>query len=70
MWVRYLVAIVGISLVLMLWAWVQGAWRKTFESDTSDEDVLAGRMSCSGCSCGGGSCKTGTSDREGSHASV
>jgi hypothetical protein len=45
----YLVAIVGIALMMTVWVLVQLAWRRTFPNVGRDEDVLAGRSGCHGC---------------------
>ena len=68
---RYIIAVVGLSLLLTGWVWVQAAWRRAFNEDGGDEDVLARRMSCDGCTCAGKqACKSETSKREGTHASA
>jgi len=54
----YVIAVLGITGVIVAWAFVQSAWRRAFLDGDSDPDVLAGRMSCSGCTCSGGSCQT------------
>jgi hypothetical protein len=45
----YLVAIVGIALMMTVWILVQFAWRRTFPHVGGDVDVLAARSSCHGC---------------------
>ena len=42
--------IVGLMLV---WAFVQDRWKKTFPEDVLDGDALAGRSDCGNCGCGG-----------------
>ncbi len=44
-------AIVGITVILGGWIWVQNAWRRVFPGTPVGEDVLAGRISCHNCTC-------------------
>jgi len=44
-------ATVGLGALLVLWLGVQVVWRRAFPGTPVDEDVLAGRMSCHGCTC-------------------
>ncbi len=46
-----IIGIGGIVLLMIGWIVVQAFWRKTFSDHLSDEDVLAGRTSCSNCGC-------------------
>lgn len=48
---EFLKAAVGLGAVLLLWLGVQLAWRRTFPGTPADEDVLAGRLGCHGCTC-------------------
>lgn len=48
---EFLKAAVGIGVVLTLWLGVLAAWRRAFPGTPVDEDILAGRMSCHGCTC-------------------
>ncbi|MBL7472203.1 hypothetical protein [Robertkochia sediminum] len=46
--------VIGIGLTLSIvffWALVQALWKKTFREEYSEDDVLAGRRSCSNCGC-------------------
>ncbi len=45
------IAIGGIIFLMIGWVAVQSFWRKTFADHITDEDVLAGRSSCSNCGC-------------------
>nr|WP_297789606.1 hypothetical protein [uncultured Allomuricauda sp.] len=48
--------IIGIGLtvtIVLAWAFVQTLWKKTFREEYSEDDVLAGRRSCSNCGCTG-----------------
>lgn len=42
--------IVGLMLV---WAFVQDRWKKTFPDHVLNDDALAGRSDCGNCGCGG-----------------
>ena len=46
-----LIATFGIIFLMLFWTIVQNGWRKLFTGKDSDQDVLADRRSCSGCSC-------------------
>lgn len=49
---EFLKAAVGLGAVMVLWVGVQAAWRRAFPGAVAaDEDVLAGRSSCHGCTC-------------------
>jgi hypothetical protein len=55
----YAVAIAGIVILSVVWIGVQNCWRRTFPeafTDSSDPDVLAGRMGCHGCQENTGHC--------------
>ena len=41
----------GIVFLMLIWVMIQYSWRETFAEHLSDEDVLAGRTSCSNCGC-------------------
>jgi len=43
-------AIIGITVILSGWLLVQTAWRQVFPGTPADEDILAGRLGCHGCS--------------------
>ena len=46
--------VIGIGLMLglvLLWTVVQTLWKKVFREEYLEEDVLAGRRSCSNCGC-------------------
>jgi len=45
----YLIAIIGIPALMIFWAYVQRAWHGTFSEGLQDEDALACRGTCSGC---------------------
>lgn len=45
----YLIAILGIALMMTVWVLVQFAWRRTFPHVGGDVDVLAARSGCHGC---------------------
>lgn len=45
---------IGIGLTLglvLLWTLVQASWKNVFREEYPEEDVLAGRRSCSNCGC-------------------
>ncbi len=46
-----ILAMVGISALMMVWLIVQALWRKTFRDYITDDDVLAERRSCKNCGC-------------------
>ena len=48
---EFLKAAVGIGVALALWLAVLTAWRRAFPATSVDEDMLAGRTSCHGCTC-------------------
>ena len=48
--------IIGIGVtvtIVLVWALVQTLWKKTFREEYLEDDVLAGRRSCSNCGCTG-----------------
>jgi len=45
----YLLAFLGIGILLTVWITVQSAWRKFFPEPLTDEDVLARRSDCHHC---------------------
>jgi hypothetical protein len=45
----YATGLIGITAVLLLWLWVQNAWRRAFPGVFDDPDVLAERLGCDGC---------------------
>ena len=45
----YLLTMGGIVFLMMMWLVVQLAWKRTFPEVRGDEDVLAGRSGCHGC---------------------
>ena len=45
----YLTGLLLLTAVLVLWVWVQGAWRRTFPEACRDPDVLAARPGCHSC---------------------
>ncbi|RIV30398.1 hypothetical protein D2V08_14960 [Flagellimonas lutimaris] len=48
--------IIGIGLtvtIVLAWALVQTLWKNVFREEYSEDDVLAGRRSCSNCGCTG-----------------
>jgi hypothetical protein len=48
----------GIIFLMVLWVIVQNLWRNIFSDQITDDDVLAGRSSCSHCTCSGqGTCE-------------
>ncbi|MBK8625017.1 MAG: hypothetical protein IPN86_05495 [Saprospiraceae bacterium] len=46
-----IIAITGISALMIGWLMIQTFWKKTFRDYISDEDVLAERRSCKNCGC-------------------
>jgi hypothetical protein len=46
-----IIGIGGIISLMVIWIVVQSFWRKTFSDHLTDDDVLAGRTSCSNCGC-------------------
>jgi hypothetical protein len=46
-----IVCVVGMLLLVVVWFVVQKLWGNTFAEYTTDDDVLAGRMSCGNCGC-------------------
>jgi hypothetical protein len=49
MFASYATGLIGIAAVLLLWVWVQNAWRRTFPGVFDDPDVLAERLGCDAC---------------------
>jgi hypothetical protein len=49
---KYLIGIIGITMLMIIWVIVQNLWRRTFLDQQKDEDVLAGRSTCGSCGCG------------------
>jgi hypothetical protein len=45
----YATGLFVIAIVLLLWVWVQTAWRRTFPDASDDPDVLAQRVGCHTC---------------------
>ncbi|MFL1013095.1 hypothetical protein [Flavisericum labens] len=46
--------IIGIGFIVTIalaWALVQTLWKKVFQEEYNDDDVLAGRRNCSNCGC-------------------
>ncbi|MCR9286218.1 MAG: hypothetical protein NXI23_02390 [Bacteroidetes bacterium] len=41
----------GVVSLMIIWIVVQSQWRRIFSENLSEEDVLAGRTSCSNCGC-------------------
>lgn len=41
----------GVVSLMIIWMVVQSQWRRIFSENLSEEDVLAGRTSCSNCGC-------------------
>jgi hypothetical protein len=41
----------GIIFLMLMWVTIQFWWGKIFSDHLSDDDVLAGRTSCSNCGC-------------------
>ncbi|MEZ4747780.1 MAG: hypothetical protein R3C41_17055 [Calditrichia bacterium] len=48
---HYLFAILAVFAMMGIWLIVQKAWQKSFSDYSTDEDALAGRGGCQGCSC-------------------
>ena len=46
-----IIGIGGIVSLMVIWVLVQSWWRNVFSDNLSDDDVLAGRSSCSNCGC-------------------
>jgi hypothetical protein len=46
-----LIGVGGVVFLMFVWVIIQDWWRKTFAEHLSDDDVLAGRTSCSNCGC-------------------
>jgi hypothetical protein len=59
----YLLTMGAIVFLMLMWLLVQLAWKKTFPEVQGDEDVLAGRSGCHGCS-QDGHCETQVGVRE------
>ncbi len=56
----YVTGLVAVVAMTLAWVGVQSAWRRVFPDASSDPDVLAGRMSCHGCTgqdCGSSTCE-------------
>lgn len=50
--IQSLIIGIGLTLALVLvWTLVQTFWKKAFREEYLDDDVLAGRRSCSSCGC-------------------
>ena len=45
----FLIGGLAVTLLMLGWAVVQSAWRRTFPEATADPDVLAHRLGCQGC---------------------
>jgi len=45
----YLLAFLGIGILLTIWIAVQSYWRKFFPEESTDEDILARRSDCHYC---------------------
>ena len=45
----YAIGLIAILVLIVAWAAVQGAWRRTFADAGTDPDPLAGRLGCHGC---------------------
>lgn len=46
--------IIGIGFIVTIaiaWMFVQTLWKKVFKDEYYEDDVLAGRRSCSNCGC-------------------
>lgn len=41
----------SIIVLVLLWTLIQTQWRNVFREEYTEEDVLAGRRSCSNCGC-------------------
>jgi hypothetical protein len=48
---KYAIAIIGITGLMILWAIVQHLWRVAFMDQQTNEDVLEGRSECGSCGC-------------------
>ena len=46
-----IIGIGGIVSLMIIWIVIQSWWGKIFSDNLSDDDVLAGRTSCSNCGC-------------------
>lgn len=53
MLLSYLIGVAGIVLLMAVWLLVQNAWGRSFTVADPDQDVLAGRGGCQGCTCSG-----------------
>ena len=56
----YVTGLLAVVLMMLAWVGVMGAWRRVFPDASSDPDVLAGRMTCHGCTgedCGSSACE-------------
>ena len=43
---------IGLTVALVVvWTLIQAQWKNTFREEYAQEDVLAGRRSCSNCGC-------------------
>ena len=61
----YVTGLLAVVVMMLAWVGVMSAWRRVFPDATSDPDVLAGRMTCHGCTgdrcttqeCGSSACE-------------
>jgi hypothetical protein len=57
-----LLAVLALVLLLIGWIAVQRAWQRAFGAGMPDDDALAARGGCEGCSCHGGRCRSEDDD--------
>ncbi|THD66614.1 hypothetical protein E7Z59_12550 [Robertkochia marina] len=51
MWHSLLIGIGLIVSIVLVWVLVQVLWKDAFREEYREDDVLAGRRSCSNCGC-------------------
>lgn len=52
-----IIGIGSIVVLVLLWTLVQTQWKNVFREEYLEDDVLAGRRSCSNCGCTSSVCE-------------
>lgn len=66
----YLIAVVAISGMMVLWAFVQRVWGRVFDPAAPDADALERRISCGNCGCATPCSTSGAGDERRGRVSV
>lgn len=48
---KYIIGILGITGLMLGWVAVQQLWRRVFNDQLNDSDVLVNRSDCGSCGC-------------------